>query len=176
MSLRSLQKWLLTWLSSFTVEQRGEFFTLLAFGWSRMIQITDGFLSRCGSVELRCWFARALMKTWLTSRLESVLWGLSPYVHTDQSEYVHPVDGLGNVGVKLFNLQNKAQSLWLSSQVWGLGDRTVMWKGSLEESSYTWRMSRWQLPSWGWSGLRIERWLSQLLGAHGVFFLTMGLG
>lgn len=75
MSLWSLQKRLLMLLFQFTAEQRGEFFTLLAFCWSTTIQITDDFLGRCGSVELQCGFTRGLMKTWQPSRLESILWG-----------------------------------------------------------------------------------------------------
>jgi len=75
MSLWSLQKWLLMLLFQFTVEQRGEFFTLLALCWSTTIQITDGFLGRCGSVEPQCGFTRGLMKTWHPSRLESILRG-----------------------------------------------------------------------------------------------------
>jgi hypothetical protein len=62
-------------LFQFTAEQREEGFTLLAFCWSTTIQITDGFLSRCGPVELHCWFTRDLMKIWHPSRLESILWG-----------------------------------------------------------------------------------------------------
>lgn len=56
--------------------------------------------------------------------------GSSARAHTGQSANVHPGDGVGNARVKSFYLGNKAKPIWLSSQAWGLGDATAMWKGS----------------------------------------------
>lgn len=120
MSLWSLQKWLLMLLFQFTAKQRGEFFTLLAFCWSTTIQITDGFLGRCGSVGLQCGFTRGLMKTWQPSRLKSILWGSQlMHIQANLQMSIHPVDGVGSARVKSF-LPGK-QSQTLLAEFTGLG-------------------------------------------------------
>lgn len=128
MSLWSLQKWLLMLLFQFTVEQRGEFFTLLAFCWSKTIQITDGFLGRCGSVEPQCGFTRGLMKTWHPSRLESILRG-SRLMHVRANLQMSTLLTVRGVrGWKVFYLGIKAKPTRLSSQPWGPGS----WNGDVE--------------------------------------------
>lgn len=175
MSLWSLQKWLLMLLFQFTAEQRGEFFTLLAFCWSTAIQITDGFLGRCGSVELQCGFTRGLMKTWQPSRLKSILWG-SQLIHRQANLQMSTLLMVwGMLGWKVFTWETKPNP---SGWVHRLGAWEMeQWRGrevGRRREAHIWKMSRWLLPSWGWSGPRIQRWLSQLLGAHTLFSLTMG--
>lgn len=118
MSLWSLQKWLLMLLFQFTAEQRGEFFTLLAFCWSTKIRITDGFLGRCGPVELQCWFIRGLMKTWHPSRLESILWGLNLCTYRPICKCAPLLMVWGMLGWKVFTWETKPN---LSGQVHRVG-------------------------------------------------------
>lgn len=175
MSLWSLQKWLLMLLFHFTVEQRGESFTLLVFFWSTMIQITDGFLGRCSSVEPKCGFTRGLMKTWHPSRLESVLRGCQLMYLQANLQMSTLLMVWGILGWKVFTWETKPN---LSGWVHRLGAWEVeQWCGrevGRRREAYIWKMFRWLPPGWGWSGPRTEQWLSQLLGAHALFFFARG--
>lgn len=154
--------------------ERREFFTLLAVCWSTTIQITDGFLGRCGSVELQCGFTRGLMKTWQSSRLKSILWG-SQLIHTQTNLQMSTLLMVwGMLGWKVFTWETKPNVSGWVHRLWAWEMEQWCGREVGRREAYIWKMSRWLLPSWGWSGSRIGRWLSQLLGAHIFFSLTMG--
>lgn len=130
MSLWRLQKWLLMLLFQFSAEQKGRVFH------------TAGVLLEHNDTNHR-WLPRQM---WLCRTAVWVYKGFnenlaifqawinplrfSAHAHIGQSANVHPVDGVGNGRVKSSYLGNKAKSIWLNSQTWGLGGGTVIWKGS----------------------------------------------
>lgn len=121
------------------------------------------------------WVYKGLMKTWQPSRLKSILWG-SRLMHIQANLRMSTLLMVwGMLGWKVFTWKTKPNP---SGQVhrlgvWEMEQRCGREVGRRREACI-WKMSRWLLPSWGWSGPGTERWLSQLLGAHTLFFLAMG--